>query len=65
MLIAAAWYQVLARNAYGFTFTPLAKAALADPAPSPSSGSWIYLRCEQGRTRLSSSLPRVSGRSGP
>ncbi|MBK3570971.1 hypothetical protein [Streptomyces sp. MBT62] len=31
MLIAAAWYQVLARNAYGFAFTPLAKAALEDP----------------------------------
>ncbi|MGW3569623.1 hypothetical protein ACWDSL_38160 [Streptomyces sp. NPDC000941] len=31
MLIAAAWYQVLARTPIGFAFTPLAKAALADP----------------------------------
>ncbi|MFF8315536.1 hypothetical protein ACF06V_00005 [Streptomyces bobili] len=38
MLIAAAWYQVLARNAYGFTFTPLAKAALEDP------GAFTYER---------------------
>ncbi len=32
MLIAAAWYQVLARTPIGFAFTPLAKAALEDPA---------------------------------
>jgi hypothetical protein len=31
MLIAAAWYQVLARTPIGFAFTPLAKAALEDP----------------------------------
>jgi hypothetical protein len=31
MLIAAAWYQVLARTAIGFAFTPLANAALEDP----------------------------------
>ncbi|MER6231556.1 hypothetical protein ABT169_20740 [Streptomyces sp. NPDC001616] len=31
MLIAAAWYQVLARSPIGFAFTPLAKAALKDP----------------------------------
>ncbi|MFD4392638.1 hypothetical protein [Streptomyces sp. NPDC058495] len=31
MLIAAAWYQVLARTSIGFAFTPLAKAALEDP----------------------------------
>ncbi|MFG2540099.1 hypothetical protein ACGFU4_33170 [Streptomyces sp. NPDC048511] len=31
MLIAAAWYQVLARSPIGFAFTPLAKAALEDP----------------------------------
>ncbi|WP_328982803.1 hypothetical protein OG258_49280 [Streptomyces mirabilis] len=31
MLIAAAWYQVLARTPIGFAFTPLAKAALDDP----------------------------------
>jgi hypothetical protein len=29
LLIAAAWYQVLARTAIGFTFTPLAEAAPA------------------------------------
>ncbi|QDO37915.1 hypothetical protein FNV62_06820 [Streptomyces sp. RLB3-17] len=32
MLIAAAWYQVLARTPIGFAYTPLAKAALEDPA---------------------------------
>lgn len=31
MLIAAAWYQVLARSPIGFAFTSLAKAALKDP----------------------------------
>lgn len=31
MLIAAAWYQVLARTPIGFAFTPLANAALEDP----------------------------------
>ncbi|WP_424863807.1 hypothetical protein [Streptomyces sp. MMS24-I29] len=31
MLIAAAWYQVLARTAIGFAFTPLVKAALKGP----------------------------------
>ncbi|MGW6714402.1 hypothetical protein ACWF9X_15940 [Streptomyces globisporus] len=31
MLIAAAWYQVLARTPIGFAFTPLAKAALKEP----------------------------------
>ncbi|MFB6819702.1 hypothetical protein ACFCV8_34760 [Streptomyces sp. NPDC056347] len=31
MLIAAAWFQVLARTPIGFAFTPLAKAALDDP----------------------------------
>ncbi|MFE7046037.1 hypothetical protein ACFU9X_43645 [Streptomyces atratus] len=31
MLIAAAWYQVLARTFIGFAFTPLAKVALEDP----------------------------------
>lgn len=31
MLIAAAWYQVLARTPIGFAYTPLAKAALQDP----------------------------------
>lgn len=31
MLIAAAWYQVLARTPIGFAFTPLAKDALEDP----------------------------------
>ncbi|MFE7552952.1 hypothetical protein [Streptomyces gardneri] len=31
MLIAAAWYQVLARTSIGFAFTPLAGAALEDP----------------------------------
>ncbi|MEV0750194.1 hypothetical protein AB0I75_34170 [Streptomyces sp. NPDC050273] len=31
MLIAAAWYQVLARTSIGFAFTPLAKAALEGP----------------------------------
>ncbi|WP_432189866.1 hypothetical protein [Streptomyces sp. Tue6028] len=30
MLIAAAWYQVLARTAIGFAYTPLAAAALED-----------------------------------
>ena len=32
MLIAEAWYQVLARTPIGFAYTPLAKAALEDPA---------------------------------
>ncbi|MEU2591637.1 hypothetical protein ABZ630_12520, partial [Streptomyces albidoflavus] len=32
MLIAAAWYQVLARTPIGFAFTPLAGAALEDPS---------------------------------
>lgn len=31
MLIATAWYQVLARTPTGFSFTPLANAALEDP----------------------------------
>ncbi|MYZ37249.1 MULTISPECIES: hypothetical protein [unclassified Streptomyces] len=31
MLIAAAWYQVLARTPIGFAFTPLAGTALKDP----------------------------------
>jgi hypothetical protein len=31
MLIAVAWYQVLARTSIGFAFTPLANAALEDP----------------------------------
>ncbi|MFC7979741.1 hypothetical protein ACFUT3_31470 [Streptomyces cinereoruber] len=31
MLIAAAWYQVLARTSIGFAFTPLARAAMEDP----------------------------------
>ncbi|MFE5516018.1 hypothetical protein ACFQ9J_36405 [Streptomyces sp. NPDC056529] len=31
LLIAAAWYQVCARSAYGFTFTPLFLTALEDP----------------------------------
>ncbi|MGI5262341.1 hypothetical protein [Streptomyces angustmyceticus] len=31
LLIAAAWYQVNARTAIGFVFTPLAEAALSDP----------------------------------
>jgi len=31
MLIASAWYQVLARTPIGFAFTPLANAALEDP----------------------------------
>ncbi|MFG2298381.1 hypothetical protein [Streptomyces sp. NPDC048603] len=32
MLLAAAWYQVIFRNDYGFTFTPLYLTALEDPA---------------------------------
>ncbi|MFE2972608.1 hypothetical protein ACFXKC_55580 [Streptomyces sp. NPDC059340] len=32
MLIAAAWYQVLARTPIGFAYTPLAGAVLEDPA---------------------------------
>ncbi|MFC5900748.1 hypothetical protein ACFQ60_00580 [Streptomyces zhihengii] len=31
MLLAAAWYQVMARNSYGFTDTPLYLAAMEDP----------------------------------
>ncbi|MFB7364692.1 hypothetical protein [Streptomyces hydrogenans] len=31
MLIATAWYQVLARTSIGFAFTPLARAAMEDP----------------------------------
>ncbi|QNP68007.1 hypothetical protein [Streptomyces genisteinicus] len=31
MLLAAAWYQVMARNSYGFTYTPLHLAAMEDP----------------------------------
>ncbi|GHE78751.1 hypothetical protein GCM10018785_53610 [Streptomyces longispororuber] len=31
MLLAAAWYQVMARNPYGFTCTPLYLTALEDP----------------------------------
>ncbi|WP_424893320.1 hypothetical protein [Streptomyces sp. XH2] len=31
MLLAAAWYQVLWRNPFGFTYTPLFIAALEDP----------------------------------
>ncbi|MFJ4633768.1 hypothetical protein [Streptomyces sp. NPDC088847] len=33
VLIAAAWFQVLARTSIGFAFAPLAIAALDDPAP--------------------------------
>ncbi|MEV5898540.1 hypothetical protein [Streptomyces sp. NPDC052127] len=47
MLIAAAWYQVLARTPIGFAFTPLAKAALEDSRP------------ESGTTR---SMPRLRAR---
>ncbi|MEU9197890.1 hypothetical protein [Streptomyces hundungensis] len=32
MLIAAAWYQVMARTSIGFAFTPLAETALGDPS---------------------------------
>ncbi|MFJ8827672.1 hypothetical protein ACIREE_38775 [Streptomyces sp. NPDC102467] len=32
MLIAAAWYQVLARTPIGFAYTPLAKTAIEDPS---------------------------------
>ncbi|MFG2775067.1 hypothetical protein [Streptomyces sp. NPDC048350] len=32
MLIAAAWYQVMARTSIGFAFTPLAGTALEDPS---------------------------------
>ncbi|MEV0449874.1 hypothetical protein [Streptomyces sp. NPDC050600] len=31
MLIAGAWYQVMARNPYGFTYTPLYLTAMEDP----------------------------------
>ncbi|MFE7076466.1 hypothetical protein ACFU96_40905 [Streptomyces sp. NPDC057620] len=41
MLIAAAWYQVLARSSIGFAFTPLALAALEYP------GAFTFIRLLQ------------------
>ncbi|MEU6213075.1 hypothetical protein ABZ891_24665 [Streptomyces sp. NPDC047023] len=32
MLLAGAWYQVMARNQYGFTYTPLYLTAMENPA---------------------------------
>ncbi|MFI0742654.1 hypothetical protein ACH4PU_31925 [Streptomyces sp. NPDC021100] len=32
MLLVAAWYQVMARNPFGFTYTPLFLTALEDPS---------------------------------
>jgi hypothetical protein len=59
MLIAAAWYQVLARTPIGFAFTPLAMAALVDPGaftrllelPHRGPGGRRHRPAPQGRPR--------------